>query len=66
MIAKVKVWREPTNYWSASVYVRIAHVPNWKADATNFHDADEAMAWGREQVHLAMDLEPASDEDRDA
>lgn len=52
--AEVKVWQEPTGYWSASVVVRMPVHADWDAAATSFHDAGEALEWARGQIELAV------------
>lgn len=52
--ADIKVWQEPSGYWSASLVVRVPVMADWDASATSFHDAGEALEWARGQIELAV------------
>lgn len=52
--ATIDVWQEPSGHWSARVSVRIPAMADWLESATAFHNANEALAWGRERIDLAM------------
>lgn len=50
----IDAWQEPNGYWSADVVVRIPHLPDWQASATNFHNITEALDWARSQIAMAV------------